>query len=138
MEPEEIKKYGVDANNLVFYKGKGCDQCGDKGYRGRVAIYEVIGMDDRFEAMISEKGNNKSELEKIAIDRGMVTLKQDGLMKALLGLTTLEEVERVTEGSFAIESSEEEVDEMKKTASTQDETGNKTESHTDNESPDIV
>ncbi len=100
--PEEIIKYNVDlTQGLQFYHGAGCDECGDTGYKGRMAIYEVIGINDEIQAMITEN-NTGDELTAVALRNGMITMRQDGILKALLGITTLEEVERMTDGSASM------------------------------------
>jgi type IV pilus assembly protein PilB len=75
-------------------KGKGCDQCGGTGYLGRTGIYEVLIVSDRIMRMILERAST-ADIEKQAVAEGMITLKQDGYLKALEGMTTLEEVLRV-------------------------------------------
>ncbi len=100
---DEVAKYGVDTSDgITLYHGAGCDACGDTGYKGRVAIYEVIGMDDEIQSIITEKGGSGNAVEKAALAKGMITMRQDGILKALLGLTTLEEVIRLTDGSSSI------------------------------------
>ena len=103
ISPEEIAKYGVNlADGLNFYRGKGCDTCGNSGYKGRMAIYEVIGIGREIETIITEENGSGDAVEKAALAGGMITMHQDGLLKALQGITTLEEVERLTEGTIAI------------------------------------
>ncbi len=80
-------------NDPVIYmpNPKGCEHCGGKGYKGRVGIYEVLDMSKNIkEGLLSEKSS--FELEEIAKKEGMVSLEQDGIIKALQGLTSLEEV----------------------------------------------
>ena len=101
---EEAKKYGVDMEQpLVFSHGKGCVECQNSGYKGRVAIHEAFELTNRAQEIITEQKNSEAEIAKEAIRQGMVTLKQDGLLKALMGLTTLAEIERVTEGSIMVD-----------------------------------
>lgn len=77
-----------------FFRGKGCDVC-DKGYLGRIGIFEVLEMTPNIEeATILRKP--ASELEKIAEEEGMVNMKQDGILKVLQGITTYDEILRVT------------------------------------------
>ena len=103
VSPEEAAKYGIDLNKEIkFYKGKGCKECNNSGFKGRVAIYEVLEVDDEFQKMISEKGKDETALKETAKRQGMLTMKQDGLLKVLKGITTLSEIERVTEGSLTI------------------------------------
>jgi type IV pilus assembly protein PilB len=88
------KLKNIDLESLVFYKGDGCTQCTD-GYRGRIGIYEVLTMSEKIEALAVAKAP-ASEIKKVAIDAGMITMSQDGLIKALKGITTIDEVLRVT------------------------------------------
>jgi type IV pilus assembly protein PilB len=81
---------------LKFYRGKGCLKCGQTGYRGRVAIVELLMMDDHLNSLIL-KGDTKDELRKQAEDSGMNTIREDGIRKVNEGLTTIEEVIKVTE-----------------------------------------
>jgi type IV pilus assembly protein PilB len=93
LKPEIAKK----AN---FMKGKGCNYCNKKGYRGRMGIYELMTMSSQVREM-TFKGESTQNLRKIARKQGMHTLFEDGMVKALKGQTTLEEVLRITnrEGS---------------------------------------
>ena len=85
-----------------FYQGKGCKKCGELGLKGRIAIYEVMEIDDNIQKLISEKGDDEVAIEGEVKKQGMITMKQDGILKILKGMTTLSEVERVTEGSLTI------------------------------------
>jgi type IV pilus assembly protein PilB len=82
-------------NNVIkLYKGQGCAQCSDSGYKGRLGIFEVFKMSDKLAAMtISHE--SAQNIEKQAIAEGMITMMQDGFLKALEGTTTIEEVLRV-------------------------------------------
>lgn len=80
--------------NLVFYKAVGCSQCHD-GYTGRIGIFEVLTMSDTIEALAVAK-QPSSVLAEACQQEGMITMKQDGILKALKGITTLDEVWRVT------------------------------------------
>ncbi len=101
---EEYEKYGLEiSEKLTFYKGAGCDECGGLGLKGRVAIYEIIPIDHDMEEVISNENGNVPELEKMIEQKGYLSLKKDGLLKVLLGLTTLTELERVTEGDILAE-----------------------------------
>ncbi len=100
---EEREKYGVNIEDgITLYHGKGCDKCEGTGYKGRIAIYEVIGVDDEIRTAITEKNGASDVIEKMAVAKGMVKMRQDGILKALLGFTTLEEVMRLTDGSRSI------------------------------------
>jgi len=84
----------INLEQLVFYKGQGCDKCTD-GYRGRIGIFEVLSMSDEIESLAVDKAP-ASSIKKAAIKDGMITMTQDGLIKALKGITTIDEVLRVT------------------------------------------
>ena len=77
-----------------FYKGKGCKKCGKSGYAGRLSINEVLVADDVIKEAILKK-SSAGEIKKLAVERGMTTMLEDGFMKALNGETTLEEILRV-------------------------------------------
>jgi type IV pilus assembly protein PilB len=104
IDREEAKKYGVDLDGgFAFFHGKGCDECHRSGYSGRIAIHEAFEVNAKAQEIINEKKGAESEIAKEAAAQGMLTLKQDGLLKALLGLTTLAEIERVTEGTLLVD-----------------------------------
>lgn len=101
---EEVEAYELEPKQKVlFYQGKGCDQCGQSGYKGRIAIYEVIDVDEEMRAIISDQKGNESAVRQAALKQGMMSMKEDGILKALTGVTTLAEVERVTEGKILID-----------------------------------
>ncbi len=81
---------------IRLYKGKGCDQCGNSGYMGRIGIYEVLVMSPAIASLTLERAT-AADIEAQAVKEGMITFKQDGYMKVLEGITTLEEVLRVGE-----------------------------------------
>lgn len=100
---EELEKYGVDLSAGVHvYEGKGCEACGNMGYKGRIAIFEAFEIDDEVKEIISEKEGSEIEIQNYVDKQGTVKIKQDGLLKVVLGLTTLAEIERVTEGSKSV------------------------------------
>jgi type IV pilus assembly protein PilB len=78
----------------TLYRAVGCNQCGDTGYRGRMAIHEVMPMTEELDRLIVARGSSES-LRQVAIEQGMMELRRDGLAKVALGRTTLEEVSRV-------------------------------------------
>ncbi|MFH1426235.1 MAG: GspE/PulE family protein [Candidatus Kerfeldbacteria bacterium] len=83
---------------LKVSRGKGCERCDNTGYRGRVSISEIIEITDRFKEIIAEGQINQYHIVEEELKRqGFYTLKQDGLIKALRGQTTIEEVWTVTE-----------------------------------------
>jgi len=96
--PQELKKIKEELKKvpqkIKVPQAKGCQYCNFTGYRGRMGIFEILLIDDEMEGFILTNPAIGA-LRKMAIKRGMVPLKQDGLMKVLEGITTLEEVERV-------------------------------------------
>ncbi|MCP4523431.1 MAG: type II/IV secretion system protein [Candidatus Gracilibacteria bacterium] len=82
----------IDENieDLVFYKGKGCDKCGNSGYKGRLGIHEVLICGDYLEPYILSSAS-ANDMKNAAMKEGMITIVQDGLLKALIGETTVEE-----------------------------------------------
>jgi type II secretory ATPase GspE/PulE/Tfp pilus assembly ATPase PilB-like protein len=94
-QPELLKRLSV-APETTFRRGKGCPACGNKGYRGRLGIFELLPVQPEIRALIMENRSSE-EIATVAIRNGMKTLRQDGIAKALAGLTTPEEVLRVTQ-----------------------------------------
>ena len=88
-----IKNFGK--GKVRLYKAKGCPVCKQTGYKGRAGIFEVLEMSEALRAAIVDK-KDASEIAKIAVAGGMQTMLEDGVEKAKLGITTLEEVLRVT------------------------------------------
>jgi len=82
-----------EAKEIVCYKGKGCNTCGGSGYKGRIALYEVMMLYDELKELILA-GAPASELKRAAMRLGMVTLRQSGIEKLKAGITTIEEVVR--------------------------------------------
>ena len=74
-----------------FYKGKGCPVCNNSGYKGRVGIFEILTMNEAIKGSLSEK-ISEYEIRNLAKEQGMVTMQQDGILKAIDGLTTVNEV----------------------------------------------
>jgi len=103
IHPDELKKYGLNSSEKIeFYQGRGCSECGGLGYKGRVAIFEALEIDGILQEIISEKKDSEQNIRKEAKNKGMLTMRQDGIVKIIKGLTTLAEVERVTEGSLSV------------------------------------
>ena len=86
---------GFDENKLIFHKGKGCPRCGNTGYVGRVALSEVLDITEELKQMIID-GAKSLDDEIISKTQKFISIKQDGIIKVLAGLTTLEEVYRVS------------------------------------------
>ena len=100
----EKKAYNLkDNQEIKVFKGAGCDDCGRTGHKGRVGIYEVFEITDPVKAIITDHQANEHELRKESLSQGMISMKEDGILKVLLGLTTLAEVERATEGKLLID-----------------------------------
>ena len=96
---EDIKKvlgplFQQKDGKLYLHRGKGCKVCGNTGFRGRTGIFETLQMTDHIRRMVLEH-QPTGELHKAAVEEGMVALMQDGYLKVLEGLTTIEEVLRV-------------------------------------------
>jgi type II secretory ATPase GspE/PulE/Tfp pilus assembly ATPase PilB-like protein len=85
-----------DPNKMVLYRPKESRPQDEPGYKGRVGIYEVLPISDEVNRMIL-KNASTAELEQAALKNGMILMKQDGYLKALEGITTIEEVIRVAE-----------------------------------------
>ena len=81
---------------VKLYRGKGCPECNSTGYVGRVGIFEVLPISEKIARLTLER-SPASVIEKQAIEEGMITMKQDGYLKALEGITTIEEVLRVAQ-----------------------------------------
>lgn len=97
---EDMKKvlgklYPVSGAPKLFH-GKGCQECNNTGYQGRVGIFEVLPLSEKLSQMILEHASS-ADVEKQAIGEGMMTMKQDGYLKVIEGYTTIEEVLRVAQ-----------------------------------------
>lgn len=100
-EPYEVgdvvlARLGIERKKgVVFYRGKGCDKCNMTGYMGRMGILEALMIDDAVKDMIISRVPSE-EIKAYVVKNGMQTLREDALKKCLMGLTTIEEVLRVT------------------------------------------
>lgn len=81
--------------SLLFYRGKGCKQCNNTGYKGRLGIYEALEVSDEMADLVLKKASDR-ELREQAEKQGMLSITEDGFIKAKNGITTIEEVMRVT------------------------------------------
>lgn len=86
-----LRNYGLHMDTL--YKGKGCGHCNSTGFRGRIAIHEVMVIDDQLRAMVTSSASVE-ELRRTAQDCGMIQLMEDGIVKVSEGITTVHEVMR--------------------------------------------
>lgn len=82
---------GFDINNFVLYRGGGCEKC-NKGYKGRLGIYEAVIMDEYLERALGGEYPSEREIKEAVLPQKVLTLKEDAVIKVLKGITTLEEV----------------------------------------------
>ena len=94
--PPAIKKDLKISKPLTIFAPKGCSKCGRAGFSGRIAVFEILSMTDQLADIILKEPSEAKILEE-AQRQGMVTMKQDGILKVLAGLTTIEEVLQVAE-----------------------------------------
>ena len=110
LEPEKLERvkkilseinpnsgYEINLDDLRFYKGKGCPTCGDIGYKGRMGIYEIMTMTEEVEKIILSGQVSEYDMQRIAMEQGMISMVQDGLLKARDGITSVDEVFEVAE-----------------------------------------
>ena len=80
---------------MVFYRKKGCPRCNQTGYKGRIGIYQLLTMTETLESL-AVRNASREDIERAAISEGMRTLWDDGLAKVAAGLTSIEELARVS------------------------------------------
>ena len=96
LPPEALADAGIRVGvEIEAYVPTGCPRCNSSGYKGRAGIYSVMAMSERLKEM-TVQGAHDAELTSVAREEGMVTLREDGVEKVRAGLTSLEEVLRVT------------------------------------------
>lgn len=98
LTPEMIGKLGMDPKEfegVTLYKGKGCLECNNTGYKGRVGIFEVLPVTSEIRELILKRASN-DEIKQKAVELGMTTLRSDGVAKIKQGMTTIEEIIRET------------------------------------------
>ena len=98
VSPEVLEDLNIkpqEGEKIIFYKGMGCSYCANTGYKGRAAIYEVMTMNDEIRKAILRRAT-ASEIKKIAVESGMITLREAGIRKVKAGVTSIEELLRVT------------------------------------------
>tara|TARA_Y100000031_G_scaffold18384_1_gene18788 strand:- start:167 stop:1909 length:1743 start_codon:yes stop_codon:yes gene_type:complete len=94
----ENSEFAVDKDKEIkFYKGAGCDECGKEGYKGRTGVYEVFTMTPEIEKMVLSGEVAEADVKTVTQKAGMVSMVQDGMLKALDGITSVDEIFRVTE-----------------------------------------
>jgi general secretion pathway protein E len=94
-----LQQIGIDPQHMqqeVFYQARGCDHCFQTGYRGRTGIFEIMELNEELKSLIL-KTFDSNLIKKSARENGMITLRQDGIRKLTEGVTTIEEVFRVTQ-----------------------------------------
>ncbi len=91
---KELAEAG-DLSEITFYHPGGCSRCRQEGYKGRVGIFEVLGVTEKISEMVSKRASS-DEIEKQARAEGMIKMLEDGMIKAVQGTTSIEEVLRVT------------------------------------------
>jgi type IV pilus assembly protein PilB len=94
--PELLKSLGIAAGDVTLYRGEGCPACKNTGYHGRVGIYELMEINDDIRELIVAKASS-SAIKASAAQKGSKTLRQEGLIRAASGITSVEEVLRVTQ-----------------------------------------
>jgi type IV pilus assembly protein PilB len=98
LSADEVREAGLKSDNIQaaqFSEGAGCLECSGTGYHGRTAICELLDLSDRIREMIIDR-RPTSEIKRIAREEGMITLRESGLAKAKLGVTTMREINKVT------------------------------------------
>jgi len=97
---DEVKSLDLDEQDVKkahFFRGKGCGSCNNTGFRGRIGIFELLVIDDEIQKMIFQK-TSSTDIRRRARQLGMKTLREDGVLKVFGGITTINEVVRVTQG----------------------------------------
>jgi general secretion pathway protein E len=93
----DLEALGIEPDpSVTLFKGKGCDDCRGTGYRGRMGIYELFPITEDARSLILKRAPTR-DIRRYAIDAGMVTLRMDGWVRACEGMTTVEEILRVTQ-----------------------------------------
>lgn len=88
------KKYTENISFDEVYKSVGCPKCNNIGYKGRIGIYEIIVMTQKIDDIVKESSSER-EIEKVSKEQGFLSMKEDGVLKVLKGLTTLDELDRI-------------------------------------------
>jgi general secretion pathway protein E len=98
-DPAALAPIGLNLSDLgdrPIYRAHGCESCFQTGYRGRLGIFEIMELDDTLKSLVLQTFDSH-QIKAAAVARGMVTLRRDGIQKVLDGITTVEEVLRVTQ-----------------------------------------
>jgi len=106
-QPSDVEKSyvqnslrNIQETPFVLYRGQGCEKCNGRGYLGRTGIFELLVIDNEIRPLITDKIDLQG-IKNVAVSQGMKTLRQDGIEKVINGVTTLEEVLRVTQKDYA-------------------------------------
>ena len=94
VNPEALHRLGIGDDGAVFYRGAGCDSCRGTGYKGRVAVYEILHLTPELRLLI-QQGKSTAFLHKAACGEGMITLRENAIEKAKAGITTISEILRI-------------------------------------------
>ncbi|RLC33795.1 MAG: type II secretion system protein GspE, partial [Candidatus Nealsonbacteria bacterium] len=92
---ERAEKIGAHKKGFRLYRGKGCKLCNQTGYEGRIGIFEVLEMTEKIRQLVMKRANS-DEIRQEALAAGMTSMLDDGLNKVVKGVTSIEEVVRVT------------------------------------------
>jgi general secretion pathway protein E len=106
-QPSDVEKSyvqnslrNIQDTSFVLYRGQGCEKCNGRGYLGRTGIFELLVIDNEIRPLITDKIDAQG-IKNVAVSQGMKTLRQDGIEKVINGVTTLEEILRVTQKDYA-------------------------------------
>jgi type IV pilus assembly protein PilB len=91
-----LKQHGLNMDTLTLSRGEGCAECNNTGYIGRIGIFEVLPVSEKIGKLILEQAA-ASDIERVAVEEGMLLMKQDGYVKVVEKITTIEEVLRVAQ-----------------------------------------
>jgi type II secretory ATPase GspE/PulE/Tfp pilus assembly ATPase PilB-like protein len=91
-----VEKEIIPENVSTVWEAAKCDECNNTGYKGRIGIYEAVVMDEKIEALVKGSASER-EIADTAVSQGILNMSQDGILKVLKGVTSLEELERVVE-----------------------------------------
>ncbi|MDQ5930919.1 MAG: type pilus assembly protein PilB [Patescibacteria group bacterium] len=95
-EGKDMASFGVNKDVQSLWSSKGCNECNDTGYKGRIGIYECIKTDENIEKIITQSPSER-DIKKISESQGLLDMKEDGLIKILQGITDFAEVESVVD-----------------------------------------
>lgn len=96
-EGKDLTKYGIDINKpFKTYTIAGCEKCNMTGYKGRIGIFEAIVTDEAIEKIIPQNPSER-EIKRIAKNQGILSMRQDGMVKIINGITSFEEVQSVVD-----------------------------------------